>query len=67
MEKLAGEGDAASLVPHVAGQHYAFLLRLFREAVSGTRPNFPADHLRLLERLDQDTLQGLADTLARGK
>lgn len=60
-----GEGDATTLVPRIGGQHYAYLLRVFHEAVEGARPNFPADHLRLLERFDGDQLIGLADALAR--
>jgi cytochrome c553 len=61
----AGEGDAAALVPRIAGQHYAYLLRQFHDAVEGRRPNFPAEHVRLLERFDRDELNGLADALAR--
>lgn len=61
----AGEGDAATLVPRTGGQHYAYLLRVFHEAVEGARPGFPADHLRLLERFDQAELIGLADALSR--
>jgi cytochrome c553 len=61
----AGEGDAATLVPRVAGQHYEYLLRQFHDAVEGRRPNFPAEHVRLLERFERDDLRGLADALAR--
>lgn len=62
-----GEGDAATLVPNVAGQHYAYLLRQFHDAVEGRRPNFPADHIRLLEPFGRDEFTGLADALARGE
>jgi cytochrome c553 len=61
----AGEGDATALVPRIAGQHYAYLLRQFHDAVEGRRPNFPAEHIRLLERFGRDELVGLADALAR--
>lgn len=61
----AGEGDANTLVPRIAGQHYAYLLRQFHDAVEGRRPNYPAEHVRLLERFDRDELNGLADALAR--
>lgn len=60
-----GEGDAQTLVPRIGGQHYAYLLRVFHEAVEGARPSLPADHLRLLERFGSDELIGLADALAR--
>lgn len=61
----AGEGDAVALVPRLAGQHYAYLLRQFYDAVEGRRPNFPRDHVRLLEQFQRDELTGLADWLAR--
>lgn len=59
------EGDAAELVPRIDGQHHNYLLRLFNDAVEGTRPSFPADHLRLLEDLSADDRLALADALAR--
>lgn len=46
-------------------QHYAYLLRLMNDAIEGSRPSFPADHLRLLEGLSQDDRIGLADALSR--
>jgi cytochrome c553 len=58
-------GDGAALVPRLARQHYAYLLRQFHDAVEGRRPNFPGDHVRLLERFQRDDLVGLADWLAR--
>lgn len=61
----AGEGDAAMLVPRISAQHYAYLLRLFNDAVEGTRPSFPAEHIRLLEALSAEDRIGLADALAR--
>lgn len=60
-----GEGDGATYVPRIAGQHYAYLLRLFQDAVEGRRRSFPDDHVRLLERMDQDELSALADALSR--
>lgn len=60
-----GEGDAATVVPRIAGQHYAYLLRQFHDAVEGRRPTYPADHIRLLERFARDELTGLADAVAR--
>lgn len=62
---MAGEGNAALLAPRLAGQHYEFSLRLFREALEGNRPNFDTQHRQLLQRLDREDLGGLADWLAR--
>lgn len=62
----AGEGDAAALVPRIGGQHYTYLLRMLSEAVEGARPSFPADHLRMLEQLEQIERVALADAIARG-
>lgn len=63
----AGEGNAASMAPRIAGQHYAYLLRQFHDAIEGRRPSFPADHVRLLEGFVRDDLTGLADFLARSE
>jgi cytochrome c553 len=60
-----GEGDADEIVPRIGGQHHDYLLRVFNDAVEGTRPSFPADHLRLLEGLSGDDRLALADALAR--
>lgn len=60
-----GEGDATKLVPHLAGQHYEYLLRQMYDAVDGRRPNFPDEHVRLLARLERDDIVGLADFLSR--
>jgi len=60
-----GEGDAIDVVPRLAGQHYAYLLRQMHDTVDGRRPNLPQSHVRLLEKLDRDDMVGLADFLAR--
>src|SRR5690606_7694244 len=62
---LAGEGNAALLAPRLAGQHFEFLLRLFRGAVDGSRPNFDARHVQLLQGIERADLVALADALAR--
>jgi cytochrome c553 len=61
----AGEGNPALLAPRIAGQHYNYLLRLFRDATEGTRPNFDAGHVQLLKRIGEQDLAALADALAR--
>jgi cytochrome c553 len=61
----AGAGDATAGVPRIAGQHYAYTLRQFHDAVEGRRPNFPAEHVRMLEDFERDDLVGLADAIAR--
>jgi cytochrome c553 len=54
-------------VPRIAGQHHGYLLRMMNDAVEGTRPNFPADHLRLLEGLSAEHRIGLAEAITRLK
>jgi len=61
----SGEGDNQSTVPHLAGQHYDYLLRQMYDALDGRRPNFSGAHLRLLAKLERDDLTGIADFLAR--
>lgn len=62
-----GEGDPIDVVPRLAGQHYAYLLRQMHDTVDGRRPNLPQSHVRLLEKLDRDDMVGLADFLARAE
>lgn len=61
----AGEGNAKTLVPQIAGQHYEYLHRQFYDAVEGRRPNFSLEHVRLFAGLDRDDIVGLADYLSR--
>lgn len=61
----SGEGNAKDVVPILAGQHYEYLLRQMYDAVDGRRPNFSRSHVRLLARLEQDDLVGIADFLSR--
>jgi cytochrome c553 len=61
----AGEGDDVKRYPRLAGQHFAYLLRQLHDAVEGRRPNFPAEHVRLLEPFDKADLNGVADYLSR--
>ena len=61
----SGEGDAQAIAPRLAGQHYAYLLRQFHDALEGRRPELASTHNRLLKDLERDGLQGLADALSR--
>ena len=60
-----GEGDAETLVPRIAGQHHAYLLRLFKEAAEGARPSYPPDHISLYQELGSDRLDAIADAASR--
>jgi cytochrome c553 len=62
---MEGQGEPAIPVPRLAGQHYAYLLRQFHDALEGRRPALAESHATLLQDLDRDALQGLADMLAR--
>jgi cytochrome c553 len=61
----AAEGDDLQRYPRLAGQHYEYLLRQLHDAVEGRRPNFPSEHIRLLERFQRPEFVGVADYLAR--
>ena len=61
----SGEGNAGDAVPRVAGQHFAYLLGQFHEARAGSRRAFTAEHVQMLQGLDDDQLTGLADALSR--
>jgi len=61
----AGQGDADAAVPRLAGQHYAYLLRQFHDALEGRRPALAGIHGPTLQDLDRAALQGMADMLSR--
>jgi cytochrome c553 len=61
----AGQGDRELVVPRLAGQHYAYLLRQFHDVLEGRRPALAGSHEALLRDLDRDVLQGMADLLSR--
>jgi cytochrome c553 len=61
----AGEGDDRDGYPRLAGQHYDYLLRQMHDALEGRRPNFPPNHVQLLQRFERDDLAGVADYLSR--
>jgi len=60
-----GQGDEGKAVPRLAGQHYAYLLRQFYDAIDGRRPQLSRSHEGPLHKLDRDALQGMADLLSR--
>ena len=61
----AGQGNEKALVPRLAGQHYAYLLRQLHDAIDGRRPQLASSHGAMLKDLDRDALQGMADLLSR--
>jgi cytochrome c553 len=61
----SGEGDFRQSVPRLAGQQYEYLRRQIYDAVDGRRPSFPAEHIRLLARLEHDDIVDVADFLSR--
>ena len=60
-----GRGNAARLVPRLAGQHYSYLVRQMYDAVDGRRPSLVEIHARRIEPLDYDQVRGVADYLSR--
>jgi cytochrome c553 len=61
----AAEGENLKRYPRLAGQHFEYLLRQMHDAVEGRRPNFPREHVRLLERFERPDFVGVADYLSR--
>ncbi|HTQ36966.1 MAG TPA: c-type cytochrome [Steroidobacteraceae bacterium] len=61
----SGQGNEEMLVPCLAGQNYAYLLRQLDAAVEGRRPQLAGSHAGYLQDLDQTAVQGLADALSR--
>jgi cytochrome c553 len=61
----AGEGTRHTSYPRLAGQHYEYLLRQLRGEEADQRPDFVAQHSRLLRGYSETDLVGIADYLAR--
>lgn len=61
----SGQGDKDRAIPRIGGQHYEYLRRQMYDAVDGRRPEFPANHVRLLAQLEHDDIAGVADYLSR--
>lgn len=57
--------EGAERYPRLAGQHYEYLLRQMHDALEGRRPNFPSEHVRLLQHFELADLAGVADYLSR--
>lgn len=60
-----GGREEDALAPRLGGQHYAYLLRQFHDALDGRRPQLAQSHDQYLRDLDREGLQGLADFLSR--
>jgi cytochrome c553 len=60
-----GRGVADEGIPRLAGQHASYLLRQMQESASGGRPNMTTAHTALLDRLDYQSFEGIADYLSR--
>jgi cytochrome c553 len=62
---IDGQGSASGVVPRIAGQHYAYVLRQLHDAVDNRRPNFSPEHVRLLKGFQYAEFTGVADYVAR--
>lgn len=60
----AAQGNGPEGYPRLAGQQYRFLVRQMQEAPSGRRP-FSREHVKLLKKLDEADIRGVADHLSR--
>lgn len=60
-----GEGDDEKVVPMLAGQHPAYLLRQMYDAVDGRRPALTQLHSRRIKPLDFEQLHAVADFLSQ--
>jgi cytochrome c553 len=52
-------------VPHLAGQHYGYLMRQMYDAVDGRRPAMPRVHPRKIAPFDFEEVRAVADYLSR--
>lgn len=62
---MTAEGNDRNSYPRLAGQHYAYLLRQLRDPELNWRPNFAAEHARLLRNRNDTDLVGISDYLSR--
>ena len=63
--RRSGERSQKNQIPQLAGQHYEYLVRQIHDAIEGRRPDFSAQHVRLLARLQSDDTKAVADYLSR--
>lgn len=61
----SGQGDAATAMPRLAGQHAAYLLRQMQESATNGRPNMAVSHVEALRRFSYEDFVGAADYLSR--
>jgi cytochrome c553 len=62
---VAAEGNGKMRYPRLAGQHYGYLKHQMEIMIVGDRPNVSWDHMKLLESLTPDEINGVAGYLAR--
>jgi cytochrome c553 len=60
-----GEGDAGQVVPRIAGQHYAYLLRQLRNIAGGRRREAHPEMAAVTRGYSDAELQAVADYVAR--
>ena len=59
------EGSDGRLVPRLAGQQYAYLVRQLHDTADGRRPPMSAQHQRLTRKLEAAETDSVADYLSR--
>ena len=62
---VKSEGSDARLVPRLAGQQYAYLVRQLHDTADGRRPPMSAQHKRLTRKLLAVETDSVADYLSR--
>jgi cytochrome c553 len=60
-----GEGDDEAMVPLLAGQHPAYLLRQMYDSVDGRRPSLAKSHSQGIKPLDFEQLRAVASFLSQ--
>jgi predicted CxxxxCH...CXXCH cytochrome family protein len=61
----SGNGNDDRRNPRLAGQHFGYLVRQLHDALEGRRPNFPLEHVKLLQGFEKADLDGVSDYLSR--
>lgn len=60
-----GDGNDATRMPRLAGQHQQYIIRQMQDSADGRRPNMKGGHAALVRTLEFDDLDGIGDFLAR--